>query len=233
MAEGGVVRWHPLGSAGTCFASCLQFKETDIHLCVSCLLLSLLLCLFPSTEPSFWMAAWSEPNYPFARLLALLQLAAFVFSLPPNAAWMLLLLNIICISCFSTCNAHFCLCLTHTTFGLGPIFKLHSCCFSLFLFRTKWTLRHRCGCSTSVMAGHKSLAGYDCLLRLCWGANKAVNPHCVCHMHLCIWLSCLIFCNKGMQLLLWAWINETFKEREREREELWHDTFRCLFLVIS
>lgn len=32
-------------------------------------------CLFPHITPGFWMAAWSEPTYPFARLLALFAIS--------------------------------------------------------------------------------------------------------------------------------------------------------------
>lgn len=181
-------------------------------------------------------AEWTHlPICPPARSLAI---SGIRFLSPSNAAWMLLLLNIICISCFSTCNAHFCPCLTHS-FWSGSHFEclLHRFFTFFILSLTKWTLRQECGCSASVMAWHKSLAGYDCVF---WEVQRKLWPHIVCvtHMHFCIWLSHSIPCNKGTQVLLWAWINETFRapEKEREREwgrgELWRDTFSCLFPVI-
>lgn len=81
------------------------------------------------------MAARSGSTYSFACLHALLQLAAFAFSLPLMPPECLLLLNIICISCFSTCNAGFCPCLTRTvhSFGLGPILNARFFYFFYFI----------------------------------------------------------------------------------------------------
>lgn len=87
----------------------------------------------------------------------------------------------------------------------------------------------------------KSLAGYDRLpyLRLRRGARQAVNPYCVCHMHFCIWLSYLIFCNKGWRggrLLLWFWIKETFRgatERKKASEKSCGATHLAAFFLSS
>lgn len=124
---------------------------------------------------------------------------------------------------------------THATlYGPGPILNACFLCLFYSFSLVSWQNGHcvrNVDCSASVTAWLKSLAGYDGLsyLRLHRGARQTVNPYCVCHMHFCIWLSYLIFCNKewrgggggGRRFLLWFWINETFRgatERKKARE---------------
>lgn len=146
-----------------------------------------------------------------------LAISSIRFLSPSNAAWMLLLLNIICISCFSTCNAHFCPCLPHTQFWSGSHFECEVLVFYFIPDKMDTEVGMWMFCHCNGLAPVISRV-WLCLLRLRWGAKKAVNPYCACHMHFCIWLSCSIFCNKGTEVLLWAWINETFRAPEREKE---------------
>lgn len=154
-----------------------------------------------------------------------LAISIIRFLSPANAAWMLLLLNIVCISCFSTCNAHFCPCLTNTVSVRVPFWLLSSClCFIPDKMDTDTGMRMFCLCNSLAPVIN---AVWLHLLRRHWGAKKAASPYCVRHMHFCICLSCSILRGR------WAGINEMFKagmrDRETEREGLWWDTFKVFF----
>lgn len=103
-----------------------------------------------------------------------LAISIIRFLSPTNAAWMLLLLNIICISCFSTCNAHFCPCLTNTVSVQVPFWLLSSClCFILDKMDTDTGMRMFCLCNSSAPVIN---AVWLHLLRRHWGGEESCRP---------------------------------------------------------
>lgn len=151
----------------------------------------------PPVSVSEWEHRVNPPAH-FAHLLAHLQLAG-----PPhtscNAAWMLLLLNIIYISCFSTCSTHFSPLFntrTHNTYG--PVLSAWFCLFYYNFFPPPPpTIGYEMDTEArarvlGVCAGrlwwlwHKSLAGCECLF---WDGTEVQRklwaPYCCACRALC------------------------------------------------
>lgn len=122
---------------------------------------------------------------------------------------MLLLPNIICISCFSTCNAHSCHCLPQTVSMLDSVFFLFEC--DKMDSNTGACMFCYCSCLDLVIS-------WD--YRYFWAEQKAEDSSCVLHVlpHFAVRLDFLWQGRLGgFAPSLSKWNIQSIRKREKEK----------------